>query len=146
MNVKEIMTENPRCCTPETGLEEVARIMVASDCGAVPVVDDLKTRLLVGIVTDRDICCRAIAEGKNPLDLQALDVMSSAPVAVTPETSVEECCKLMEEKMIRRVPVVNSQGGCCGIVAQADLAANAPRQAEEVVREVSKATSAASKI
>ena len=144
MQVKEIMTENPTCCTPETSVHQVTRIMVENDCGSVPVVDGDETRRLIGIITDRDICCRAIAEGKNPLNMKVFDLMTRAPVTVTPETTVEDCCTIMEEKLIRRVPVVNAKGECCGIVAQADLATGAPRQAEEVVREISKATGAAS--
>jgi CBS domain-containing protein len=141
MQVNEIMTPDPACCTPDTNLKDVARMMVNNDCGCVPVVVDETTKVPVGMVTDRDITVRAVAEGKNPLDLSAGDVMSENVVTVTPETSVEECCNLMEDHQIRRVAVVDENGACCGIVAQADVAINAgSRETAEVVQEVSKAS------
>ena len=145
MQVKEIMTENPVCCAPDTSLQEVARMMVDHDCGEIPVVDE--NRKPVGVVTDRDITCRAVAEGKNPLEMTARDCMTTPCVTVTEETSVEDCCKTMEANMIRRVPVVDESGACCGIVAQADIAEKAPeRDAAEVVNQVSQPTEEASKV
>ncbi|HEX6124333.1 MAG TPA: CBS domain-containing protein [Pyrinomonadaceae bacterium] len=139
MNVREIMTKDPACCTPETPLQEVAQIMVEHDCGCVPVVDSEDSRMPVGMITDRDITTRTVAKGQNPLDLTAGDAMTSTVVSVTPETSVEECCNIMEQSQIRRVAVVDKNGACCGIIAQADVATNAaPRQTAEVVQEVSK--------
>ena len=138
MRVEEVMTKSPACCTPDTNLRDVARMMVEHDCGCIPVLEGDKKRKPVGVVTDRDICCRVVAEGKNPLDLTARDCMSSQCVTVTPETSIEECCDLMESNQVRRVPVVDSSGACCGIVAQADIARRASeRRTAEVVREVS---------
>ena len=94
---------------------------------------------MIGVITDRDIACRAVAEGKNPLDLTAKDMMTSKVHTVTPKTSVEDCCNLMEEKQIRRVAVIDENGGCCGMVAQADIAINAGNQkTAEVVQKVSK--------
>lgn len=140
MNVEEIMTKDPVCCLAEAGLQSVAKMMVDNDCGCIPVVDATDSKKPVGIVTDRDICCRVVAEGKNPLDLTARDAMSKNVVTVTPQTSVEECCGLMEEKQLRRIAVVDEKGACCGIVAQADIAGNASeRKTAEVVQEVSKA-------
>ena len=139
MNVRDIMTKDPACCTAETSLQEVAQMMVDNDCGCVPVVDSENTKVPVGMITDRDITTRVVAEGKNPLDLTAADAMSSTVVSVTPETSVEECCNVMESSQIRRVAVVDENGACCGIVAQADIATNADdRKTAEVVQEVSK--------
>ena len=136
MNVSEVMTKDPACCSPDTGLQEVAQMMVDNDCGCIPIVEGNEP---VGTITDRDICCRAVAEGKNPLDLTASDIMTSNVVSVTPDTSLDECCKVMEDHQIRRVLVVDEAGACCGIVAQADIAATAPsRDVAEVVQEVSK--------
>ncbi len=137
------MTKDPACCTPETGLQEVAKMMVDSDCGCIPVVDSQDSKMPVGMITDRDIACRVVAKGQNPLDLTAQDAMTTTVVSVTPETSVEDCCNLMEESQIRRVAVVDEKGSCCGIVAQADIAINASdKKTAEVVQEVSKTTSA----
>ncbi len=147
MKVKDIMTENPACCTPDTNLQAVARLMVEHDCGCVPVVENEETMRPVGVVSDRDITCRCVAEGKNPLEMTAGEVMSSPVVAVTPETSVGDCCRVMAKNQIRRAPVVDEQGGCCGIVAQADLALKTEEQkTAEVVREVSQPTPKASRV
>lgn len=139
MLVKEIMTSNPACCTADAKLQDVAKMMVTNDCGCIPVVENNAHNKLIGVITDRDIACRAVAEGKNPLDLTAKDVMTSKVFTVTPKTSVEDCCNLMEEKQIRRVAVIDENGGCCGMVAQADIAINAGNQkTAEVVQKVSK--------
>lgn len=139
MKVSEIMTRNPACCTPETGLQDVAGLMVENDCGEIPVVDSKRTMRPVGVVTDRDIVVRCVAESQNPLEFEAGDIMSSPVVTVTPETTLEDVGNLMEEHQLRRVPVVDEGGAVCGIVAQADLAQHAPpREVAEVVREVSR--------
>ena len=147
MQVREIMTENPACCTPETNLQEVARLMVENDCGCIPVVDSQETRKPVGVITDRDICCRTVAEGKNPLEMAAGDCMTEAVVTVKQDASIEDCCNTMEENQIRRVPVVDAQGACCGMVAQADIARDASaRKTADVVQQVSQETSSASNV
>ena len=143
MKVSDIMTENPTCCTAETGLQEVAQMMVDHDCGCIPVVDSENSKMPVGMITDRDICCRVVAQGKNPLDLTAGDAMTSSVVSVKPETDLEECLNLMEQSQIRRIAVVDDNGAVCGIVAQADVAINAgEHETAEVVQEVSRAGAA----
>lgn len=138
MEVKEIMTPDPVCCTPDTHLESVARLMVRHDCGEIPVVENLESMRLIGVVTDRDIVCRSLAQGKDPMRMTAGECMSTPCMTVTPETSLEDCCKLMEEHRIRRVPVADQNGRCCGMVSQADIARRAPNeQTAEVLREVS---------
>lgn len=122
MQAKDIMTRDPACCTPDTNLREVARLMVEHDCGEIPVVKSKNDTKPVGVLTDRDIVCRTVAEGKNPLDMRAADCMSTPCITVTEESSVDDCCSTMEENQIRRVPVVDGAGYCCGIVAQADVA------------------------
>jgi CBS domain-containing protein len=145
MQVKEIMTADPACCISESALQEVAQMMVDHDCGEIPVVENEQTKKPIGVITDRDIVCRTVARGLNPLDLTVADCMSKPCVTVTPDMSVEECSRVMEENKIRRVPVVDTAGYCCGIVALADIALNARRDvAAEVVKEVSEPTAAAS--
>jgi CBS domain-containing protein len=139
MNVAEIMTKDPACCTPDTGLQEVAQMMVDCDCGCVPVVDSKDSKMPVGMITDRDITVRVVAKGQNPLDMTAQDAMTTTVASITPDTSLEECANVMEESQIRRVAVVDENGALCGIVAQADIANNAGgRTTAEVVQEVSK--------
>lgn len=135
--VKDIMTQNPQTCRPDASLRDVAKAMVESNCGEIPIVDQNKKP--VGVVTDRDIVCRTIALDKNPMDMKAKDVMSSPCVTVDEETSIDECCRTMEEHQVRRIPVVDEDGGCCGIVAQADIAMKTEdEKTSEVVKEVSK--------
>jgi CBS domain-containing protein len=126
MKVKDIMSTEPVCCTPDTPLRDVAQLMCDHDCGELPIVDDLVTLRVVGIVTDRDITCRTVALGKNPLTLSAKDCMSAPVVTITPDASLAECLGLMELKQIRRIPVVDGPNGCQGIVSQADLAWHVP--------------------
>src|SRR5881396_1428701 len=145
MQVKEVMTTDPACCLAETPLPEVARMMIDNDCGEIPVVENTSSKLPIGVVTDRDIVCRTVANGLNPLDLTAADCMSKPTVTVTPDMSLEECCRIMEEKLIRRVPVVNDRGSCVGIIALADIALHTGKNvAGHIVKEVSEATSSAS--
>lgn len=142
MQVKEIMTENPAHATPDTSLQAIAQLMVENDCGCIPIIEGGDAKSPIGMITDRDIVVRSVAENQNPLDLQAGDIMTGGIVTVTPETSVEECCNLMETKQIRRVAVVDKNGALCGMVAQADIAINASNdKTAEVVQEVSKAAS-----
>lgn len=134
---KDLMTANPQCCTAETPLNEVAKLMVENDCGEIPVVDAAKK--LIGVVTDRDIVCRIVAKGQNPSAMTAQDAMTQPVISVTEDSSLEDVLSLMEEHQIRRVPVVDASGGCCGIVAQADVALVAEeRETGEMVREVSR--------
>ena len=139
MTVNQLMTPDPVCCTPETTLRDVAKLMSTNDCGEIPVVEKNGSRLLVGVVTDRDIVVRAVAEGRTPGDTAVSSCMTTRLVTVRPETTLEEVKKLMEDHRIRRVPVVDGAGACCGIVSQADVAQRASAgDTGELVREVSK--------
>jgi CBS domain-containing protein len=140
MQIREIMTAKPVYGTPDTSLHVIAQMMVENDCGCIPIVSSESEKTPIGVITDRDIVIRTVAENRDALDLQAEDIMSGGIVTVTPETTVEDCCKMMEGKQIRRVAVVDSNGALCGMVAQADIAQNAPNdKTAEVVQEVSKA-------
>jgi CBS domain-containing protein len=133
---RDIMTAAPQCCSRETTLNEVAKLMVEADCGEIPVTDGSR---LVGVITDRDIVCRAVAKGKNPSSVTAGECMSEPVVTVKEDATLEDVLSLMEDKQIRRVPVVDETGCCCGIISQADVALTA-RESDvgEMVREVSK--------
>ena len=145
MQVKQIMTADPACCIAEMALQEVAQMMIDHDCGEIPVVESKESKLPIGVITDRDIVCRTLARGLNPLDLTVADCMSKPCVTVTPDMSLEQCSRIMEENQIRRVPVVDASGRCCGIVSLADIALHAKKTvAGEVAREVSQPTAAAS--
>ena len=145
MQVREIMSTEAKCCLPTASLIEVAKLMVEEDCGEIPVCDE--SGKPVGVLTDRDIVCRLVAKGKEPTTLSARDAMSSPVVTVTPDTSLEDCARLMEQYKVRRLPVVDEQGRCVGMVAQADLATKAPRDTTmEVVSKVSEPNAFASSV
>ena len=138
MTASDLMTSNPACCTMETPLTDVARMMVQCDCGEIPVVERQDLKKPVGVVTDRDICCRAVAEGRNPLTMTAADVMSSPAVCAKQGDHIDAVKRIMESHQIRRVPVVDDTGEICGIVSLADIALRDSRkETGEVVREVS---------
>lgn len=137
MRVKDIMTAVPAVCEPDTPLMEVARTMVGRDCGSVPVVSPGGGRV-TGIITDRDMVVRGIAEGRNPLTLKVSECMTSPVYTINEDASLDDCTDLMESKKVRRVPVVSAAGALVGIVAQADVARHASRKdAGELVRDVS---------
>ncbi len=145
MQVNDVMTPDPACCTADTTLQEVAKLMVDHDCGEIPVVDGKESKKPIGVITDRDIVVRSVAKGNNPLDLTAADCMSKPCVTVTPEMSMEECGNILETNKIRRVPVVDQSGVICGIVAVADIALRAGGNVStEVVKEVSEPGASAS--
>lgn len=138
MKIKDIMTLGPAVCTPENNLQEAARMMLENDCGEIPVVENTKNLKPVGVITDRDIVCRAVAKGKDVLHIPVRDCMSHPCITIRPEASVEECCKILEKKQIRRIPVIDEKGACCGIVSQADIARHhLTKQIAEVLEFVS---------
>jgi CBS domain-containing protein len=143
-NVKHIMRTDPVTCGRHTPLVEVAKRMVEYDCGAIPVVDPESARL-VGIVTDRDIVARSIAEGLNPLEMSAGDVYSEATVTLKPGDRLETAAQKMRQYRVRRIPVVDDGGICVGVVTQAHLAQSLPaEQAGALLRDLSKHTEAPS--
>ena len=138
MRVKDVMTPDPVCCTTNTPLQTVAQLMVDHDCGAIPVIENYETKRLVGILTDRDITARTIARGKDALLMTAGECMSTPVVTVADEAKLDEAVEKMQTNQVRRVPVVDEQNRCCGIVAQADIARNTSKGTTgEVVQKVS---------
>ncbi len=139
MTVRDLMTENPQACSKNSSLHEVAKMMVDCDCGMIPVVEQNGERKVVGTITDRDITIRAVAKGKNPLDLNVGDLMSDNPICISVDSSDDEAEKLMSRHQVRRLPVVDNNNVLVGIIAQADIARNEPEgEAGEVVKNISK--------
>lgn len=135
--VSDIMTKSPVTCTATTDLEEVAILMARHDIGAIPVVEPRPPRRPRGIVTDRDIVIRTVAEDIDPLKMKAADVMTNGALTVAETDPVEACLALMKEHRVRRVMVVDETGACCGIVTQADLARHLdPLQLGEALQHV----------
>jgi CBS domain-containing protein len=123
MKAQELMTGQPICCTPEDTVQQAAQLMRDHDCGSVPVVEDRNSNRLVGMITDRDITIRCTAEGRG-LKTRVKDAMSPNPRSCRPDDTIETVERIMAEEQVRRVPVVDEQGSCIGMIAQADLALN----------------------
>lgn len=137
MQVRQVMSSDVQCCTAETPVPEVARMMVAGDCGAIPVVDD--QRRPVGMVTDRDIAIRTVGKGQDPRAMKAGDCMSPHVVTVRAEADLHDAVRIMERRQVRRVPVVDEKGVCVGVLAQADVALTGDdHEAAELVKDVSR--------
>ena len=122
MKVDELMTPNPECCTQDESIVDAARIMRNRDVGSVPVVESRDTRKVVGVVTDRDIAIRAVADGKDPDAVSCREVMTEEIVCCRPDDDISEVKRLMEERQLRRILVCDERGSLLGVVAIADLA------------------------
>jgi CBS domain-containing protein len=124
MKANQLMTASPRCASTDTSASDVARLMRDCDCGAVPLTDE--SGKVVGIITDRDLAVRALAEGKSG-DTKVGEIMTASPCCASIDDDVREVQKLMADNQVRRIPVVDDHGCCVGIISQADLARAADR-------------------
>jgi CBS domain-containing protein len=139
MKAREIMSKNPTCVTPDTPLVDAARLMKDENIGVVPVVESSNSRRLVGVLTDRDIAIRAVAEGRDGATTSVGHVMSTDIHTSAPDDSVNDIMALMGSEQIRRIPIVDERGDVVGIIAQADivLEANDNKKAEKTVEKIS---------
>ena len=137
---REVMSENPMCCLPGDPVDVAARLMVTEDVGSLPVVRDLQTTKLIGIVTDRDLTTKVVAEGRDPKGTIVEEVMTHEPVTCHAEENIQHALKIMAEYQVRRVPVIDDNGCLIGIIAQADIATRIaePQQTAQVVEEISR--------
>jgi CBS domain-containing protein len=135
MKARDLMTPDPAQVTPSDSLQRVSQLMAEHDCGCIPVVTAADRRSLVGVVTDRDIAIRAVAEGR-PVTTPIGEIMSKNPDCVNPNDDLEQVEKLMSDRQIRRVVVVDDAGDCVGIIAQADLARASKRSSEPTPKEM----------
>jgi CBS domain-containing protein len=118
-SIREAMTTNPRNVEMSTSVVEAARLLKSEDVGSLPVVEGDR---LVGIVTDRDIVLRVVAEGKDVQSATVRDAASSDLVTIDPQQDLDEALRLMAQHQVRRLPVVEEDGRLVGILAQADVA------------------------
>jgi len=135
MKVHEIMTSHARCVAPDNTLVEAAGLMRELDVGALPVCD---TDTLAGMVTDRDLVLRGVADGRDPRTTTVRDVMSPGVVFVLADQDVEEAVRVMENRQIRRLPVLNRARRLVGIVSLGDVAVSSnPAFSGMALRDVS---------
>jgi CBS domain-containing protein len=133
--IKDVMTQNPTSCDPSTTVVEAAKVMASQDVGSVPVVKDGR---LVGMVTDRDIVVRALAEGRDPSATKVGEIASSDLDTVSPDDDLNTALRKMASSRVRRLPVVKDDQ-LVGIVAQADVARQGDdSETGQVVEEISR--------
>jgi CBS domain-containing protein len=118
MKVHEAMTTSPATCEPTTSLRVVAQLMNVHDCAAIPIT---RNGELVGIITDRDIACRAVAKESNAPDMPVSAFMTEPVIAVGPDDPLDMAAELMSENRIHHLPVMTSEGRLVGMLAQSDL-------------------------
>ena len=133
--IREVMTANPSTIEPNQFVVEAARIMKQEDAGVVPVTENGR---LTGMVTDRDIAIRVVAEGKDPQSTAVREVASKNLVTIDPQQDLDEALRLMAQHQVRRLPVVEEDGRLVGVVAQADVAREGDdTKTGQVVQEIS---------
>lgn len=135
MKAKELMTAGPACVTATDTVQRAAMLMEEHDCGCIPVVESSGSERVVGVITDRDIAIRGVGKGRAG-DTMVRDLMSSDVASCSPESDVNDVAQVMTDRQIRRVLILDADGGCVGIVAQADLARAADSRGEITEREV----------
>jgi len=116
--VRDVMTSNPVTCSPQASVADAAKVMAKEDIGPLPVVD---ANRLVGILTDRDIVVRVVAEGRDPQSTSVGDVATSDLVTVSPDEDLDRALQLLAERQVRRLPVAEGKT-LVGVIAQADIA------------------------
>jgi CBS domain-containing protein len=136
------MTSDPACCVLDDSVVTAAMLMKTHNIGSVPVVSDRNNTQLVGILTDRDLTLRVVAEQRDYYRTKVSDVMSKDLVTCRASDDYDEVIAAMANRQIRRVPVVDNDGRLVGIISQADVARSAdPREVAEVVEQISEPAS-----
>jgi CBS domain-containing protein len=139
MKVREIMSRDPACCLLSDSAQAVARILCDRNIGSMPVVANQQSRKLVGMITDRDLCCSVVAQGLEPKTTPIEKLLTLAPVSCRDGENIEACERLMQEHQVRRIPIVDAEDRVIGIVSQADLALrDKPERVSKTVAEISK--------
>ena len=143
----EIMTQNIECCVPSTTVDQVAKLMKFKYVGPIPIVENLRTKKLLGIVTDRDLVLKVLGDSHDPKTTKVEDVMTHRPITCGPDDSVDEALKLMERHQVRRLPIVNQFSQLIGIISEADIATRfkQPGKTAALVEAVSKAKAASTR-
>ncbi len=136
--IRDVMTANPACVTAQDTIREAARIMAREETGVVPVVDGKK---VVGMITDRDIVVRLVADGKDPAKARVNEAMSKNVRSVKEDSTINDALQLMSSAQIRRVPVVNGNNEIVGIVSMGDIATDTkdPGRVGQTVEKISQA-------
>jgi CBS domain-containing protein len=142
--IKKVMTKNPFCCLPNDFVVNVAKMMKREDIGAVPVIDNVQTRNLVGIVTDRDLAVKVVAEGRNAKSTKVVEVMTEKVISCQAEDDLQKALDAMSEHQIRRIPIVDKDNKIEGIISQADMATRVKqsKKTAALIKDISQEVSA----
>jgi CBS domain-containing protein len=137
----EVMTKKPVCCLPDDLATEAAELMKNEHVGSIPVIEDEQTQKLVGIVTDRDLVIKIMAEGLDAKSTKVETVMTRKVVTCSPEDDLQKAVDAMAENQLRRIPIVDDDNKILGIIAQADVVMHFdhPKKAAAMVKEISQA-------
>ena len=137
----EIMTKNPVYCLPNATVIKAAELMKSKNIGPILVIENEQTQRLVGIVTDRDLALKVVAEGRDPKTTKVEAVMTRKVVTCRADDELQKALDTMAEHQLRRIPVVDNDNKIVGIIAQADVATRVdqPEKTAEMVKEISQA-------
>jgi CBS domain-containing protein len=135
----EVMTKDPVCCLPSAMVAEAAGLMKIENIGSIPVIENEQTKKLVGIVTDRDLTLKIVAEGRDAKSTKVEAVMTRKVVTCRAEDDLQKALDAMSAHQLRRIPVVDNDNKILGIIAQADVATrvNQPEKTAEMVKQIS---------
>jgi CBS domain-containing protein len=135
----EVMTKNLVCCLPNDSVAKAAGLMKSENIGSIPVIENEQTQKLVGIVTDRDLALKIVAEERDPKSTKVEAVMTHKVVTCRADDDLQKALDAMAEHQLRRIPVVDNDNKILGIIAQADVATRAdqPEKTAEMVKEIS---------
>ncbi|MBW6474607.1 MAG: CBS domain-containing protein [Anaerolineaceae bacterium] len=136
---EEVMTPNPVCCLPTDSVKRAAELMKRENVGPIPIIENEQTRKLVGIITDRDLVLKVIAEGRDASSTQVESVMTRKVVSCRLDDGFQIAMDLMSEHQLRRITVVDKDNVILGIISQADIATRGdrPEKTAEVVKDIS---------
>jgi len=138
----EVMTKDPVYCLPNDAVARAAQLMKKENIGPIPVIENERTKKLVGIVTDRDLALKVVADGRDPKVTKVEEVMTREVVTCRPEDDLQKALDVMSEHQLRRIPVVEDGNKLVGIIAQADVATrvNQPQKTAETVKGISQSS------
>jgi CBS domain-containing protein len=137
----DVMTKNPVCCLPNDMVAKVAQLMKSENVGSIPVIENEQTKKLIGIVTDRDLTLKVVAEGFDSKSIKAETVMTHNVITCLGSDDLQKALDAMASHQLRRIPVIDKDHNVVGIIAQADVATrvNKPEKTAEMVKGISKA-------
>ena len=138
----EVMTKNPACCLSADAVSKAAQLMKKDNVGSIPVIETEQSKKLVGIVTDRDLALKVVADGRDVKSTKVTEVMTHKVVTCHVDDDLQKAVDAMAEHQLRRMPVVDSEYKIVGIISQADVAtrANQPEETAKMVKDISQPT------